>query len=254
MSRPSRFVVVRKGADRGGPYRKEIRDAVFLIDGSDWDGLEDNVKFRLTYEGPLMSSGNRKGTAAHKHEIRKKFHPQLKQLWQIEPNLINFYAHPHYYEGDRRNGGHRKTPVWEAISHAYKRDDYRFVPFAPKMIGEFSLLIGVDILLLRQGIPGKILKQGDIDGRLKTLFDALRMPSNQAEFGGYIKPDDDEDPFFVLMEDDNLLNHVSVETDILLQPTPEAKNKFDPNDARVIITVTTRPYWALPDYIGFVGN
>lgn len=212
------------------------------------------MKFRLTYEGPLESSGNARGKAQHKHEIRRAFHPQLKKLWQIEPNLINFYAHPHYYEGDKRNGGQRRTPVWEAIAHAYSRDGYRYVPFAPKITGEFSLLIGVDILLLRQGIPGTVLRQGDIDGRLKTLFDALRMPSNQAELGGYDVPAEGEDPFFVLMEDDNLLNRVSVETDILLQPTPPANGQYLANDARVIITVTTRPYWALSDYIGFVGN
>jgi hypothetical protein len=214
------------------------------------------MKFRLTYEGRLESSGNSGGKSRHKHEIRRAFHPQLKQLWQIEPNLINFRAHPHYYEGDKLNGGQGKTPVWEAISHAYQRCGYRFVPLAPLPSGnrEFSLLVGVDILLLRQGAPGTVMSQGDIDGRLKTLFDALRMPTNLSELGGYDAPGDEEDPFFVLLEDDKLLNHVSVETDTLLQPTPSANGQYLANDARVIITVTTKPYWVLPDFVGFASN
>jgi hypothetical protein len=34
----------------------------------------------------------------------------------------------------------------------------------------------LNILFLRADIPGKVVQSGDIDNRLKTLFDALRMP------------------------------------------------------------------------------
>ena len=44
------------------------------------------MKFRLTYEGLLKANGS----TQHKHEIRKAFHPQLKRLWEVEPNLMEW--------------------------------------------------------------------------------------------------------------------------------------------------------------------
>lgn len=52
---------------------------------------------------------------------------------------------------------------------------------------------------------------GDIDNRLKTLFDALRLPNQTNELVGYDNPAPDENPFFCLLEDDSLITHVSVE-------------------------------------------
>ena len=113
-----------------------------------------------------------------------------------------------------------------------------YVPLAQEKHG---LLVGLEILFLRPDVPGGVIRSADIDNRLKTLFDALRMPTNKDELGGYT-PDEGEDPLFVLLEDDRLLSQVSIETDTLLQPTPTANGKFLPNDARLVITVSLRPY------------
>jgi hypothetical protein len=43
-----------------------------------------DMEFRLVYEGPLKANGR----VAHKHEIRKVLHPQLKELWE-HPPLVN---------------------------------------------------------------------------------------------------------------------------------------------------------------------
>jgi len=48
-----------------------------------------------------------------------------------------------------------------------------------------------------------------------------------------------------LLEDDKLLNKVSVETDDLLQPLP-GKTVIDPADARLVVTVTIKPYGLTP--------
>lgn len=53
-------------------------------------------------------------------------------------------------------------------------------------------------------------------------------------------PTDGENPFFVLTEDDQLITHISVETDVLLEPI--VKDRPDVNDARLVITVKTRPF------------
>ena len=102
-----------------------------------------------------------------------------------------------------------------------------------------SLLCALDILFLRPDTPGKVLSSGDIDNRLKTIFDALRMPSGLDELGGYERPGTDEQPFFCLLEDDKQISKVAVETDMLLEPIGETLNI---NDARLVITVKLKPY------------
>jgi hypothetical protein len=73
--------------------------------------------------------------------------------------------------------------------------------------------------MLRPEPPGAIITQaGDIDNRLKTLFDALRYPKKMDELPKGATPDESEKPFFCLLEDDILITGVSVRTDVLLEP------------------------------------
>ena len=66
----------------------------------------------------------------------------------------------------------------------------------------FSGLMGYEIFMLRPEVPGAIITQGgDIDNRLKTLFDALRMPQNENELPKDEIPGTDEVPFFWLFPD-----------------------------------------------------
>ena len=75
--------------------------------------------------------------------------------------------------------------------------------------------------MLRPGSgPGYIVGQGgDIDNRLKTLFDSLRTPRDTQEIPAGDQPGDTETPFFCLLEDDNLIASLSVNTDRLLEPS-----------------------------------
>jgi hypothetical protein len=203
----------------------------YLAFDPEFDPEECKMKFRLSYDGRLEGDGS----AKHKHDIRKAFHPQLKRLWEIDPNLSAIAD----------NG----IPRHVALADQYTRLGYRFVPLATT---HMSLIAAIDVLFLRPDAPGSVIKSGDIDHRLKTLFDALRMPDYIAELGGYLVPEADEDPFFVLLQDDKLISHVSVETDVLLEPTPSANGKFLTNDARLIITVTLRPYMVAIGNVHFV--
>jgi hypothetical protein len=65
-----------------------------------------------------------------------------------------------------------------------------------------------------------LIQSADIDARLKMLFDALKVPNDAGQLGGYQQPEQDEDPFCCLLEDDQLITHVSVKTGVLLEPTP----------------------------------
>jgi hypothetical protein len=55
---------------------------------------------------------------------------------------------------------------------------------------------------------------GDRDGRLKTLFDALKMPEPKDPHYTGVKPV--EDPLYVVLEDDALVSDFSVKSGYLL--------------------------------------
>ena len=130
-----------------------------------------------------------------------------------------------------------------ADNHALGK--YRFLPLATR---DLDLIVSLDILFLRYDQPGQtLLQSGDIDNRLKTLFDALRKPRDLSETGG-ADPDQDENPFYVLLEDDSLITHLSVTTDLLLEPNKSV------NDVRLIITVKTGPIVVNAYNLGLMGR
>jgi hypothetical protein len=76
------------------------------------------------------------------------------------------------------------------------------------------LIAGIGIVLMRPEEPGSIVtRAGDIDNRLKTLLDSLRMPHNRSEIPADYVAGPDEEPFFCLLEDDNLISSLSVTSD-----------------------------------------
>ncbi len=94
-----------------------------------------------------------------------------------------------------------------------------------------------------------ILSQGDIDGQLKTIMDALRIPDSVQETAN-ATPEADETPFFCLLEDDRLVSEVHVTTDELL--SLPGKPDVDPNDAHVVIRVRVghRHHRTFDNYLG----
>ncbi len=150
------------------------------------------MNFTLTYDGKLKANGS----AKHKQEVRRIFHRQLLELWK--GSLFN----------------ELKSPS-ETLTTSIGK--YRFFPLVVAGRNEVAEL---NILMLRPGIgPGYIVGQGgDIDNRLKTLFDSLRMPKDTIEIPPKDQLGDNEDPFFCLLEDDILITNLSVTTDRLLEP------------------------------------
>jgi hypothetical protein len=95
------------------------------------------------------------------------------------------------------------------------------------------------VMMLRPEAPGRLLQgSGDIDNRLKTLFDALSMPPQDNALPRGAVPEEGETPFFCLLEDDSLVTSVTVQVDQLLEPTTE-RNFVD---LRIdVLTRVTRP-------------
>jgi hypothetical protein len=163
------------------------------------------LEFVLYYRGRLRANGKPRD----KHEIRKAFHSQLAQLWAHKP-LNELASTLLRNPEDSTPGG---LSILERVGA---------FTFAPLICSKLHLFASIAITMLRPEPPGKILTQaGDIDNRLKTLFDALKMPS-LAELPPGAAPETNEEPFFCLLQDDNLITKLAVETDRLLDSSAES--------------------------------
>lgn len=173
------------------------------------------MRFTLTYSGELNANGH----PAHKHELRRHFHSQLMILWQQIPLLDYRY----WFETATK-------PTTVDLNRQV--GSFRFVPLVSPSL---HLICELRISLLKPEPPGTIITQaGDIDNRLKTLFDALRVPTS-SEIPLREEPLPSEVPFFCLLENDSLISKISVDTDRLLLRTKTS------TDVHLDIQVTTRP-------------
>ena len=207
------------------------------------------MQFRLTYAGTLLSTGNDSGTpkkADHKHEIRMAFRPQLERLWDVTPFLKTGQRSGSsllLLEGDEVQSALPSRKA-EDLAHEYSMGDWSFIPLVTEPL---KLLCELDIVFLRPSVPGKVLNTGDIDGRLKTVLDALAFPDANQRYKQRT-PTPGESPCHVLLADDRLVTKVSVETDQLLEfATPERED----NEARLLITVRLRPHEFIFDNMDF---
>lgn len=196
-----------------------------------------NMRLRLTYDGPLYSyqknaEGMEGKRSKHKQEIRKRFHPQLKNWW--EANKFLRESPPLVTD--------RKGSTWkDHLANSYALNGYNFVPLVEPSI---YLVCSLHILFLRVGGPGEVIDNGDLDNKIKTVIDGLTMPISAGQLGPYSAPDADEVPFFVLLQNDKLISHLAVETDTLLEPVlnrMSCKPETDINNARLVITATIGP-------------
>lgn len=184
------------------------------------------MEFTLHYRGELKTNRGPK----EKQALRRHFHAQLERLWQEIP-LNEMHA---LLEKEPTNG---KTGIIQAVNG---------FNFAPLVTEKLNLIAELRITLLRPEPPGHIITQaGDIDNRLKTLFDALKVPAEPAAIPPDDQPREGEDPFYCLLEDDNLITKVQVETDRLLD-TVKTKS-----EVVLLIHVTTKAMRVSFDNIGF---
>ena len=99
--------------------------------------------------------------------------------------------------------------VKENISEKYQIDGTAYLPIVSDYFGTSCAL---DILLLRRDL-GTVLVSGDLDGRVKTLIDALAIPVHGEKTKS--KPKEDPNPFYCLMESDKLVSEIKIVADHL---------------------------------------
>jgi hypothetical protein len=207
------------------------------------------MEFRLIYRGSLRSAQSKR-CVDEKHRIRKHFHRQLTELWNKEPILKRqitgrFVPAPNRLSGgvvgyvigvqppdyilvDSSNPDAR--PFTEIIADDHARCGFRFVPLVRRKNG---FTCALDVLFLRRGHAGELIVSGDLDNRVKTLFDSLKMPRYCSEVRS--TPEESENPFFCLLEDDSLVTSLRVTTDRLLTPF---ENDESDDDVELVIHVT----------------
>ena len=182
------------------------------------------MKFRLTYRGRLQARNS--SSVEDKQELRRHFHQQLAVLWK-QPPLNEF----HEMLDINKLGKPNEICLIKNVG------PFQFAPIVTSVFG-WNAIAELEILFLRPSPPGALLRHGgDLDNRIKTLMDCLRVPAAVNEFPANDQPRPDEAPFFTLLEDDALVTAFSVVSDRLL--TPGVKE----NDVELVIYVkvgTTR--------------
>lgn len=201
------------------------------------------MEFRLIYEGSLKANNSGGSRVAEKHSIRQQIHKQLDVLWTQHPNLnwkrTGIIDKPAgYVEQMQRKGKLFNDPNATSVETLARRFDkcgFRFVPLVNKA---FELVCGLDILFLRRDNPGNLILQGgDVDNRIKTLIDALRVPTDCSELPKGCVPEHNENPFFCLLENDSLVTELHVTTDRLLIPL---RHDESANNVHLLIRVKVK--------------
>jgi len=157
------------------------------------DETEQQMEFHLVYQGELTSSGNRNKHTPLKDSIRLYLSNQLENVWKTKKPLTFL------------------TKQIPKLAERFPFNEKHYVPMIQKEVG---LSCALDILLLRGDLGGPIVS-GDLDGRIKTLIDALRLPvlGESVSHGG-------APLVYCLLEDDKLVSEIKVTADHLFA-TPE---------------------------------
>jgi hypothetical protein len=212
---------------------------------------ENLVEFHLLYSGPLHSAGYER-QRAEKHAIRKIFHSQLRRLWETQPNLRRMaeIEGAHYYADEIQEAIRKGSTPPDAVlsddesrqkgfvslASNWNRNGFNFLPL---VTAKFCLRCCLDVLFLRVEEKDYVLQGGDVDGRIKILFDALRLVRSKDELPTGAQPESGEDPFFCLLQDDELISEVRINTGQLLH-LPDAR-ELDKHDVYLQIAIRLNP-------------
>lgn len=174
------------------------------------------MRFILYYRGILKSNRGPKD----KQDLRRRFHRQLSQLWTHKP-LSGFHV-----KLLDKTVNDQSTNIVRTIQG---------FDFAPLVCERLSLVAELRITLFRPQAPGDLVGSGgDIDNRIKTVLDALKVPSEPNALPVGDAPLADEQPFFCVLEDDKLVTGLTVTTERLLEPN------LDSNEVLLLVEVTVR--------------
>jgi hypothetical protein len=157
------------------------------------------MKFTLTFEGNLPTSGNKPKPEAV-WRIRRTLHPQIADLFLTHPVLTEVVPDKAYFPDINVKG----------------------FDFTPVVRRRLNMICSLNIIFLRKmEAAGLVHQGGDLDNRIKTLFDGLRMPDKGDEV-----PEKEVrfEPMNTLLESDGLITNFSIKADKLLDGESKSKH------------------------------
>ena len=169
----------------------------------------------LTFRGPLPPIQRDNKRKKEKQIIRRALHKQLVHVLKKPYNRL--FEGAELYRTHEVNGFNLHPLI---CRHS----------FYPRRGCELK------IEMLSNDPFGAVYCNGDIDNRLKTLFDALCLPTKHQ-----LPPDqplENEDPFWVLLSDDRLITDLHIVQNTLHEPNP------DPTYVELTITVKIKDGYA----------
>src|SRR5258708_29902329 len=87
-----------------------------------------SVEFRLTYEGTLLGASRNDTRAKHKHDIRKKFHKQLRRLFELHPAFLDMYHFRDINDPKYQNMDYQNRCRYEEVINNFERAGFKFFP------------------------------------------------------------------------------------------------------------------------------
>jgi hypothetical protein len=167
---------------------------------SSWGAFVE-MQFSLVYDGDLPSIGNstpplRQSKLQAVWAVRDVISRQLDRLYETHPILRGAG-----FTENRMAANEARRPI--------RRHGQTFLALARP---ELRLKCQLDIKMLVNHEPGSVLTgTGDLDNRIKTLNDALRVPKEQHEMGSHQVPAGQA--YICLMSDDALVTGFKVAMD-----------------------------------------
>lgn len=191
------------------------------------------MRFSLHYRGALKANGS----PTDKHALRLALHPQLKRVAESRKIADRYLS----AKRDSRPGKAREAATssiagWRFVSLMVQLEQHQFdvvshdVRHWIQAFSEEEPTVDLNITMFRPGAPGQIMDSGgDIDNRLKTLFDALQPPNS-----GLTKlcerTGTDPDPVICLLADDAQIASLRVDTRTLYDYS-------DPTEVLLVIDI-----------------
>ena len=167
------------------------------------------MEIRLAYDGliPAEQPSNADKRSDLKQEIRRVFSDQLRKRWRDSPKLAQWKSKG-FVSAARIDGRYVVPPQDHPEYFPFFRVPICGFQMVPLVSWHNNLGCELDVVFTGEG-RSAILPHGDLDNRLKTLFDALRMPINAKEVPGNMHGDGKQE-LYCLLEDDSLIRKFSV--------------------------------------------
>jgi hypothetical protein len=174
------------------------------------------LRFSLKYEGELKSTTDRRTRVADKNRLRWHFSDQLEALL-CRGDFSRIQTRNREPDNETGNG---ITLDLSKIGGG----EIKGVYYIPVIDRTFIAVCSLAIRLDRSERPGSLFEHGndgdgDLDNRLKTLLDALRVPHNENEARQH-ETEPNKRTCVCLFEDDSMVTALNIETRPSLRPLP----------------------------------